>query len=105
MLERCRRAAWSMDERERRRLLTAVVVGAGWSGVVWAGALAATLRRMAASLRLPRDSVTVYLVEADERVMPRTRGRSRRTRASCSDERRRQRATASARDRCRRRAV
>jgi NADH:ubiquinone reductase (H+-translocating) len=70
LTERVRRAAWSLEPAERRQALTAVVIGAGYDGVVWAGALAVALRRLAVSMRLPQELATVHLVEGDHRVLP-----------------------------------
>jgi NADH:ubiquinone reductase (H+-translocating) len=71
VLERFERAAECTDERERRRLLTFVIAGAGPTGVEYAGALSELFGHL-----LPKDfprldftPVRVILVEGRSRVL------------------------------------
>jgi NADH dehydrogenase len=71
VLERFERAAESTDERERARLLTFVIAGAGPTGVEYAGALSELFSHL-----LPKDfprldfaPVRVVLVEGNRRVL------------------------------------
>lgn len=64
------RAAATSNEEERHRLLTAVIGGAGATGVELAGALAETLPELARERGLPTDATHVVLVEAGPTILP-----------------------------------
>lgn len=66
------RAEMSGDDRERQRLLTFVIVGAGPTGVELAGTIAElAIRTLAADFRrIDSRSAKVILVEAGPRVLP-----------------------------------
>ncbi|MFH0344096.1 MAG: NAD(P)/FAD-dependent oxidoreductase [Chromatiales bacterium] len=66
------RAEMETDERERKRLLTFVIVGAGPTGVELAGAIAELARKaLSADFRhIDPRSARILLVEAGPRVLP-----------------------------------
>lgn len=68
LLSHCEQAAWSQDERERRRLLTFAVVGGGPTGVELAGALAELVHRVLARdfRELDLGRAEIVLVEGSD---------------------------------------
>ncbi|PPH21195.1 NAD(P)/FAD-dependent oxidoreductase [Rathayibacter toxicus] len=71
VIENSAKAALSSDQAERRRLLTFVVVGGGYTGVEALSELLDLSRRvLAAHPSLTTDDVTWHLVEALDRVAP-----------------------------------
>jgi len=66
------RAELAMDEKERRRLLTFVIVGAGATGVEMAGAISEVARQTLAMdfRRIDPRSARIVLIEAGPRAMP-----------------------------------
>ena len=66
------RAELATDEKDRRRLLTFVIVGAGATGVEMAGAIAEVARQTLAMdfRRIDPRSARIVLIEAGPRVMP-----------------------------------
>ena len=68
--ESYRQAAWKLEASEREALGTAVVGGAGFTGVEVAAALADRVRELATRYRLPAGVGRVVLVERAERVLP-----------------------------------
>lgn len=66
------RAELSMDENERKRLLTFIVVGAGPTGVEMAGAIAEVARDALPEdfRRINAKSARVVLIEAGPRILP-----------------------------------
>src|SRR5262249_50311417 len=66
------RAELATDEKDRRRLLTFVIVGAGATGVERAGAIAEVARQTLAMdfRRIDPRSARIVLIEAGPRVMP-----------------------------------
>jgi NADH:quinone reductase (non-electrogenic) len=66
------RAELARDEKERRRLLTFVIVGAGATGVEMAGAISEVARQTLALdfRRIDPRSARIVLIEAGPRVMP-----------------------------------
>ncbi len=72
VLECLERATTAPDAEARRRLLTFCVVGAGPTGVEYAGALAELVRLVMPHEypELSRDDVCILLVEGGDRVLP-----------------------------------
>jgi len=66
------RAELAADEKERRRLLTFVIVGAGATGVEMAGAISEVARQTLAKdfRRIDPRSARIVLIEAGPRAMP-----------------------------------
>jgi NADH dehydrogenase len=66
------RAELATDEKERRRLLTFVIVGAGATGVEMAGAISEVARQTLAKdfRRIDPRSARIVLIEAGPRAMP-----------------------------------
>jgi len=66
------RAELAADEKERRRLLTFVIVGAGATGVEMAGAISEVARQTLAMdfRRIDPRSARIVLIEAGPRAMP-----------------------------------
>ena len=66
------RAELATDEKERKRLLTFVIVGAGATGVEMAGAISEVARQTLATdfRRIDPRTARIVLIEAGPRVMP-----------------------------------
>jgi NADH:ubiquinone reductase (H+-translocating) len=71
ILSRFELAVAAVDEKHRRELLTFVIVGAGATGVEFAGALAELIRSLLRKdyPELPRDAASVILLEALDGVL------------------------------------
>lgn len=65
-----RKAACESDSKERRRLLTFHVIGAGFTGVEMAGELAEYVPILCEKYEVSREDVTVYIVDILERTVP-----------------------------------
>jgi len=66
------KAVTESDERERQRLMTIAVVGAGISGIETSAELAHAVREVAAAKGLDLDMVNIVLINANERLFPET---------------------------------
>ncbi|MBB3128278.1 NADH dehydrogenase [Paenibacillus rhizosphaerae] len=73
-----RKAAREMNPEERKRLMTIAVAGAGISGIETSAELALAMRKEAAPLGLNLSDVTVYMLNAKERLLPEVSGKLRR---------------------------
>ncbi|HZG13498.1 MAG TPA: FAD-dependent oxidoreductase [Candidatus Bathyarchaeia archaeon] len=65
-----RKAADETNPEERKRLMTIAVAGAGISGIETSTELALAMRKEAAALGLNPDDTSVYLLNAQERLLP-----------------------------------
>ncbi|EQB36322.1 MULTISPECIES: NAD(P)/FAD-dependent oxidoreductase [Virgibacillus] len=65
-----RKAVDERDPEERKRLMTITVAGAGISGIETSAELALAMRKEAATLRLNSADISVYLLNAQERLPP-----------------------------------
>lgn len=65
-----RQAVREQDAKERARLLTAAVAGAGISGIEASAELAVAMRQEAKELGLDPEAVQVWLLNAQERLFP-----------------------------------
>jgi len=71
LIEKLEEAAMKSDPEERRRLLTVVVIGAGFSGVEVAGAINDLLKRARRYYpQLQKDSIRVMLLQRGDRIIP-----------------------------------
>ncbi|WNC14234.1 FAD-dependent oxidoreductase [Brevibacillus brevis] len=68
--ENLRRAVEEPNREERQRLLTLAVAGAGISGIEMSAEFAYAMRAEAAQLGIRPDDVSVYLVNAQDRLFP-----------------------------------
>lgn len=65
-----RKAADETNPKERKRLMTVAVAGAGISGIETAAELALAMREEASALGLKSSDASVYLLNAQERLFP-----------------------------------
>ncbi|WP_342666654.1 NAD(P)/FAD-dependent oxidoreductase [Neobacillus massiliamazoniensis] len=65
-----RKAADETNPEERKRLMTIVVAGAGISGIETSADLAIAMRKEAAVLGLNSSDTSIYLLNAQERLLP-----------------------------------
>ncbi|MGM0867495.1 MAG: NAD(P)/FAD-dependent oxidoreductase [Bacillota bacterium] len=65
-----RKAADESNLEERKRLMTIAVTGAGISGIETSAELALAMRKEAAALGLNSSDTSVYLLNAQERLLP-----------------------------------
>ncbi|MBD2868633.1 NAD(P)/FAD-dependent oxidoreductase [Paenibacillus arenilitoris] len=65
-----RKAAYETNLEERKRLMTVAVGGAGISGIETTAELALAMRNEAAALGLKSSDISVYLLNAKERLFP-----------------------------------
>ncbi len=70
ILEQFRRAAKTDDENLRKRMLTFVIVGAGFTGVEMAGELAEYIPELCREYQVNRDEVNIKLLDMAKRVLP-----------------------------------
>jgi len=64
------KAVTESDERERQRLMTIAVAGAGISGIETSAELAHAVREVAAAKGLDLDMVNIVLINANDRLLP-----------------------------------
>lgn len=64
------KAAGETNPAERRRLMTAVVAGAGISGIETSANLALAMRKEASALGLNSSDISVYLLNSHKRLLP-----------------------------------
>lgn len=69
-LANLQKAARETSPEERKRLLTGVVAGAGISGIETSAELALAMREEASALGLNPSDISVYLLNAQERLFP-----------------------------------
>ncbi|WP_341874534.1 NAD(P)/FAD-dependent oxidoreductase [Paenibacillus cellulositrophicus] len=72
------KAACGMNPKERKRLMTIAVAGAGISGIETSAELALAMRKEAMALGLNPSEVSVYMLNAKERLLPEVSGKLRR---------------------------
>ncbi|WP_258168216.1 NAD(P)/FAD-dependent oxidoreductase [Paenibacillus sp. AR247] len=72
------KAAREMNLEERKRLMTIAVAGAGISGIETSAELALAMRKEAMALGLNPSEVSVYMLNAKERLLPEVSGKLRR---------------------------
>jgi NADH dehydrogenase len=65
-----RKAADETNPEERKRLMTIAVTGAGISGIETSAELVLAMRKEAAALGLNSSDISVYLLNAQERLFP-----------------------------------
>ncbi len=65
-----RKAADETNPKERKRLMTIAVTGAGISGIETSAELVLAMRKEAAALGLNSSDISVYLLNAQERLFP-----------------------------------
>jgi len=73
-----RKAAGEMNREERKRLMTIAVAGAGISGIETAADLALAMRKEATALGLNSSDISVYLLNAQDRLLPEGSEKARR---------------------------
>ncbi|CAG7646273.1 hypothetical protein PAESOLCIP111_05129 [Paenibacillus solanacearum] len=73
-----RKAARATNPEERKKLMTIAVAGAGISGIETSAELALTMRKEATALGLNPSDVSVYLLNAQERLLPEVSEKFRR---------------------------
>jgi NADH dehydrogenase len=69
-LANLRQAAGETNPKERKRLMTVAVAGAGNSGIETSAELALAMQKEASALGLNSSDISVYLLNAQERLFP-----------------------------------